>query len=425
MNKLYIEKLVAGGDGLGRMDGRPVFVPLSAPGDLITPGALRRRRGVSFATIDDIVTASPLRRDPPCPYFARCGGCGWMHMSYRAQVRWKGEILEETLRRIGGLEEVSGVDVVPVTDEFSWRHRIRLHYRKGKLGFFRRGTHDPVDWSRCLIIPEQLNLAVGVLRAVIRNVGKFIRIETVELAVSPVNRAVSVMWQTVKGDRSFDSGDLFSETAAAFLKAGLECSCQGISYGSPPRIKDLAGTPLVIPSGTCTTLASPGTFFQVNPEQNENIVSRVLSVLGNREISSMLDLFCGNGNFSIPAARQGVRVTGVESFPGAVRDANTAAEREDVEFVNADVESFLAGATDLSADAVLVDPPRTGLTMAVRTGLLRLSPGTIVYVSCDPATLARDLKSFIKSGYDLASLEAFDMFPNSAHIESLVVLERK
>ena len=138
----------------------------------------------------------------------------------------------------------------------------------------------------------------------------------------------------------------------------------------------------------------------------------------------MVDLFCGNGNFSIPASLEGIRVTGVESFPGAVVDARASAGDGDVVFFNEEVESFLTANPDMSADAVLVDPPRMGLSGQVRDSLLRWAPGTLIYVSCDPATLARDLRFFLESGYNLASVRGFDMFPNSAHIEALAVLER-
>jgi 23S rRNA (uracil1939-C5)-methyltransferase len=181
----------------------------------------------------------------------------------------------------------------------------------------------------------------------------------------------------------------------------------------------------MLSSGQCTTLASPGTFFQVNPHQNKTLVAKVLSILRERGVRRMVDLFCGNGNFSIPASLEGIRVTGVEFFPGAVADAKTAMEDGEIVFFNSDVESFLTANPDMSADAVLVDPPRAGLSSLVRDALLGWAPETIVYVSCDPATLARDLRSFLESGYNLTSVKGFDMFPNSAHIEALAVLERK
>lgn len=424
MAKILIEKLVTGGDGLGRVDGVPVFIPLSAPGDLITTGSVKRRRGVSFAGIKEIVRDSPLRRDPPCPCFTECGGCSWMHISYAAQVQWKGKILNETLRRIGGIDDVPGAETVPSPNEFQWRYRIRLHHQNGGLGFFRRGTHDLVCWERCLLIPDALNRAAAVLRTITGEEGRNIPVDSVELAASPVDKAVSVLWQIEKGKKFVDIDELMARTKTDLKKAGLECSCQAVSCGSPPQLREPSGTPLMLSSGQCTTLASPGTFFQVNPHQNQNLVTKVLSVLREREVRRMVDLFCGNGNFSIPASLEGIRVTGVESFPGAVVDARASAGDGDVVFFNEEVESFLTANPDMSADAVLVDPPRMGLSGQVRDSLLRWAPGTLIYVSCDPATLARDLRFFLESGYNLASVRGFDMFPNSAHIEALAVLER-
>lgn len=425
MKPLLIEKLVSGGDGLGWIDGRPVFVPLTAPGDLITTDSIRSRRGVCFAGVREIVEKSPLRRDPPCPYYARCGGCDWMHISYGAQIQWKGMILAETVRRIGDVKDLPPVEAVPSPDEFSWRYRIRLHHRNGALGFFRRGTHDLVCWDRCLIISHGMNIAADALKAVVAQEGKNLPIESVELAVSPVDSAVSVLWHVEKGKKFNRPDQWMARTDAGLGKAGVKLSCQGVLSGLPPRVREQTGKPLILSSGKETTFASPGTFFQVNPQQNRNVVSKVLSVIRERRVRSMVDLFCGNGNFSIPACRQGVRVTGVESSPGAVADAEAAAGGEKIEFINSDVESFLAAAPELGAEAVLIDPPRSGLSGAVRADILEQVPDNIFYVSCDPATLARDLRSFLESGYNLVSLEAFDMFPNSAHIEALAVLERK
>lgn len=409
---------------MGWSDGTPVFIPLSAPGDVVATAAVRRRRGVSYAEIGEILRASSLRRTPACPYFSQCGGCSWMHISYSSQVEWKGKILSETVRRIGAVGDFPSVKAVPSPEEFSWRYRIRLHHSNGALGFFKRGTHDLVSWEKCLVIPPWLNTAVAALREVMVQEGRNMPLESVDLAVSPVDNAVSILWRVEKGRKLVNAAKLTSGAEIGLLKSGLSCSCQAFHSGRPPTVGEFMGEPLLIPSGNSTTLASPGTFFQVNPHQNGNIVSRVLSVLRDREVESLLDLFCGNGNFSVPAARFGIRVKGVESSPGAVADARWAAKDGNIEIVRSDVESFLAAAPQPGAEGVLVDPPRAGLSPTVREDLVRLAPATILYVSCDPATLARDLKSFLQSGYNLDSLEAFDMFPNTAHIEALAVLVR-
>ncbi|GBE14320.1 23S rRNA (uracil-C(5))-methyltransferase RlmCD [bacterium BMS3Abin14] len=419
-----IEKLVTGGDGLGRLGDDPVFVPLTAPGDLVLPGVIKRRRGVLYAKAERLVEESPARRVPPCPYFQDCGGCNWMHLTCAAQAEWKAVILSETLRRIGGIDAGPGVETVLSPSEFGWRHRIRLHHVRGNLGFFRRGSHSLVSWDRCLLIPDDLNRAVSVLRASLAKKKGFLPLRSVEIALSPVDGNISVLWEETGQIGQVRLMGLMTTIEENLISAGLAGSCQGVISGSTSRVIRRQGSPLLLTGGAeATTLASPGTFFQVNPEQNKILVSRILSLLKERRVRSMVDLFCGNGNFSIPAAGRGIRVTGVDSSPGAVADAKAATCGGEVEFVLSDVDSYMAAQKHPDLDAVLVDPPRAGLSRAVKSALVSRRPGMIIYVSCDPATLARDLKFFVQSGYQLVSAEPFDMFPNSSHIETLAVVK--
>ena len=248
-------------------------------------------------------------------------------------------------------------------------------------------------------------------------------LRSVEIALSPVNGKISVLWEADGRFAEKRLASLLTGTEGNLAREGLDCSCQGVISGSHPRIEQRFGAPIQITGGQWPTFASPGTFFQVNPEQNSVLVGKVLSLLKERRVKMMVDLFCGNGNFSIPAAGQAIRLTGGESSSGAIGDAKAAAGAGDVEFVLSDVESYMGEHQDLDLDAVLVDPPRAGLSGVVKSALVSWRPGMIIYVSCDPATLSRDLKFLVESGYQLASVEPFDMFPNSSHIETLAVLD--
>ena len=421
---IRIEKLVAGGAGLGFSE-RAVFVPLTAPGDLVVPEGVRKAKGAFFAQPGTLLEPGPERREPPCPWFGECGGCLWMHLDYPSQIRWKEAISSEAFSRIGNFREFRFESVWPSSMETGYRHRARLQVSGGKVGFFRRGTRKVVEWDRCLLLPEPLNVAFGVLRSLFRQSPPPIGLRSCEGAVSPVDGSVSFHW-VLDGERVFGKE----------LRRGMDRLEDGLAEhsirvagqvlrSSKGKVLAARGGPLRMGSPGSELLASPGVFFQVNPPVNRALVGRTLDVLKGRGISWLLDLYCGIGNFSIPAALAGIRVDGVESNPSAVRDARTVGCRNCC-FHSADAGRFLNGMAGQTEwwDAVLVDPPRTGLSLQLTRRLVKAPVGTLIYVSCDPGTLARDLAILTEGGYLVEKAELFDMFPQTPHGEILVVMGR-
>ncbi|UCG37994.1 MAG: class I SAM-dependent RNA methyltransferase [bacterium] len=420
-----IRKMVPGGSGLAFLDGNPLFVPLTAPGDVVIPERVRAARGVLFAQPGSILTSSPDRVEPPCPWFGRCGGCSWMHLRYEAQLRWKGSILLEALRGIGSITADLPIAVRESPVTLGYRYRARLRISGGRAGFLRRGSGQVVAWDRCRILPDGLNEAVSTLRSLLDSAGgppgRSVPVSC-EVAMSPVDGAVSFLWDVERrrGSRSHVRA-LMDRLEGTARERGLEVAGQAARDGRGKLLLRRGGG-IRLDAAGALLLASPGTFFQVNPAVNGLLVLRVMELLGERGTSSLLDLYCGNGNFSIPAALRGMDVLGVEASAPAVADAETAAAAGST-FRRMDVADFLARDSK-SWDAAVLDPPRAGLPAPVTRLLTARKVPVLVYVSCEPSTLARDLARLTSAGYSIRRMELVDMFPQTFHAETLVVLER-
>ena len=419
-----IKDLAPGGDGFGYFRDSPVFVSLTAPGDLVVPGDVKRSRGVLFASPAVILEESALRRDPPCPYFGDCGGCSWMHLPYSVQLEYKKRILMQVLERIGKVRTGTVRTIIPAPAEFKWRHRIRIHHSRGRLGFFKRYSRELVEWDRCLITPDLINRSVSLLREIFKDRSEVLdRVKWVEVALSPVDCGISLAWFFEAGFQGAGFTDTISRCSEVLSAGQISLSAQSVFVKGRSGPVFSRGTPLKIKSAGSDLSASPGTFFQVNPRQNDHLVGKVLSILKNRSVKTLVDLYCGNGNFSLPCAEAGIQVTGVESAGGAVEDAKRASRGRNPRFVKSKVENYAGKLGVMKFDAVLVDPPRAGLPKQVREKVRMSGAATLVYVSCDPATLARDLAVLTGGGYRIVSIEPLDMFPQSHHLESVALLE--
>ena len=416
-----IEKLVPGGNGLGHLDDGVVFVPLTAPGDLVTLREIRRRRGVYFAELDKIIESSPERRDPPCPWFGLCGGCQWMHMDYGSQIRWKEDIFKQALRGIGHLKEQTALRVHPTQSEFHYRFRARLQIKDSSIGFYRRASNSIVPWERCMQLPETLNSAVKDLRVWFEKNAAPSALTSCEIAVSPVDGSMTFHWILNRGKENSAASRMIMDGMEEIIdRKKVDLVGQAAHDSGGATIATRGGT-LALEIDRIRMSASPGTFFQVHPDVNAVLVERTLSHLRAMGSLSLLDLYCGNGNFSLPAAAAGMKTVGVESSPGAVLDA-LSASGPDSRFIDMDTARFLAQDNE-KHDAVIVDPPRTGLPREVAELLAAKKIPLLIYVSCEPSTLARDLARLTEAAYVISDIELFDMFPQTSHSEALVVMK--
>ena len=379
-----IERLLPGGLGLAHEEGKTIFVSLAAPGDRVRITIDREQGNVWFASIKEIVTPSPLRIEPPCPYFGRCGGCDFQQLTYEAQLVSKAEIIRDCLRRIAGLENIPNFDVQP-TEEWRYRGRAvwQLDQDQQTIGYYERGSRRVCDVADCAVLAPELQQTLERIR---RTPWHLIPAELKHL-------------QAVSGDDGESVAPSFAEfqTKELHLKVGQEVYAFNAEA-----------------------------FFQINHTLLGSLISFALERAGG-EVA--LDLYCGVGLFTLPLARHFKQVVGVESNPISTRFARRNlkdAKLENTRIVTATVSEWIKTATvaDARCDFVLLDPPRAGAESAVIRGILKLAPRQISYVSCDPATLGRDLKKLIAGGYQIDSLAAFDMFPQTHHVETVVRLKR-
>jgi 23S rRNA (uracil1939-C5)-methyltransferase len=379
--EVEVEKLVAGGDGLARFEGIPIFVARSAPGDRLRVRLVERRPDYGRAEIVELLAPGPGRRTPPCPYFVDCGGCQLQHLEDGVQVRAKAEAVVETLSRVGGIGAPPTLEVVAGE---AWGYRLRAQLHTGRdaqgalqVGYFARRSHTLVPVRSCPILAPELEALLPNL------------------------------------PERLGAGPGTAPPARVDLLAG-----DGGAVSAAPLVGDLPHGEVTLTVGDFTYRLDARCFFQAH----RTLVGRlVATVVGPWEGDLAVDLYAGVGLFSLPLGRRYRRVVAVEGERISARYARGNAQRHKVpvEVVAQAVESWAGQLPE--CDRVLVDPPRAGLTPPLRRALLARQPKRLTYVSCHAATLARDLRELLAS-YRLESLTLFDLFPQSGHMECVAQL---
>jgi 23S rRNA (uracil1939-C5)-methyltransferase len=379
--EVEVERILPGGMGLAHADGKTVFVSLAAPGDRVRVRVEREQGNVLFASIQEIIAPSPVRIEPPCPYFGRCGGCDFQQLTYDAQLAAKSEMIRDCLQRIACLENVPDIVVTPSPNE--WRYRMRAMWQidqeKRAIGYYERGSRHVCDVVDCAVLRPELQTKLEEVRA------------TEWSQFPPDLKHLDV----VAGEESVS----FAPAFANFETRELSLSIRGEVY----------------------RYNAEG-FFQINSSLLGPLIG---FALGDASGESALDLYSGVGLFTLPLARQFQKVTAVEANPTAVRFARRNLQEaglDNARVVAAGVAEWFRNGPVRDVKFVLLDPPRAGAESAVIKGILDLHPPQISYVSCDPATLARDLRKLVAGGYTIRSIRGFDLFPQTHHVETVVRL---
>jgi 23S rRNA (uracil1939-C5)-methyltransferase len=415
--KVKIEKLVSGGHGLGRLNGRVVLTPFSVPGDEVLLEVHPARRGVTWGNIREIVSPAPARVKPFCAHYTRCGGCQLQHISYPAQAECKRLIVEDALRRLGGLK---GADVGPCVAspaQTGYRTRARLHYERGEIGFHRAGSNTIQPLEQCPVLTERINDCLAEVSSY--------------LSAHPLKDLREIQMMQDSYDRimlTFEMNGFPSDGAVKGLHENISASGAVARVGH--RTRHLWGekySSVIINERIFRV--SPAVFFQANASMLPALIEHVLQAVKN-DIDAAVELYAGVGLFSVMLSDGVKRIVAAEWNEEAVEDAKANLRENKIE----NVEVLILSAEDaldslisqnFKPELVVMDPPRQGLSNPVRLKLLHLSPRQMIYVSCDPATLARDLKSFLASGqYRLESVLPLDMFPHSAHVECICSLTK-
>jgi len=419
---LVIDRLAAGGDGVGRIGAKVAFVPRTAPGDQLEVEVCEERRTWCRARVLRIVKPGPDRAVPPCACFGSCGGCNWQHLAYPAQLAAKRSIVEDTLRRIGHLDPPTVAPTLPSPLEFAYRHRARLHIapRDGAatFGFFRTGTHEVVPLESCPVLHPALNGILGVLSETGRRHPRaFALCSEARIDTGWEGAAVRLLLRAARGGPGEISG-----------AAGLAMRDAAAARGLRLLLDDASGEPLALGPGTDALVTTGETFTQINLRQNQTLVDLAIAMAAPAPGEEVLDLCCGLGNLALPAAARGGRVTGVDLDGQAIIQARENARRlgRAATFVRDDAGAAvlaLAGA-GRRFPLVLLNPPRAGAREAV-AAIPALAPSRIVVVSCDPATLARDAAALAAAGYILEAARPVDLFPQTSHVETVALFSRK
>jgi len=385
---------VHGGEGLGRLDGKVVLVPFVLPGEVVRAETVSETKDLVRARLVEVLGPAAERRDPPCEYFGRCGGCQLQHTAYERQVEWKRSILAETLDRIGRIEvpEIETVTGPPL----EYRNRVQLHVRERRIGFFRAGTHDLQPVMRCPVAAPLINDAIPRLR---------------RLAHQP--RFPEFL-------RSFELFTNGSEIQMNVLEAGGKRLARGFFEWCAKFLPGADRPTLEYPAAGETFRVGHRSFFQVNRFLIDALVQAAIPEEGGEWA---LDLYAGVGLFSISLARRFSRVTAVETGRGAVRDLEVNAGRAGVAVeIQRDTAQNYLQSLGSAPDFVMADPPRAGLGKRVTAELVRLKPPRLTIVSCEPSTLARDLAALSAGGYSIERMRLIDLFPQTRHIETATSL---
>ena len=409
--EVTIERILPGGLGLAHADGQTVMVALAAPGDRLRVRVDRVKGTVAFASIDQIISPSEARVEPPCPYFGRCGGCDFQQLKYEAQIAAKVEIIKDCLRRIGGIESIPEFQITPASNQWHYRARAQWQYDsvRKRLGYFESGSRRVCDVAECAVLVPALQRTLEDLREKMRD----------DLLPDEAR-----YFRAILGDGG--------------VAIAPSLSSPTVRQGSPRSLQAEMVTEITHTIHGDTYHLNAESFFQTNTDLLSQLID---AALGEATGKRAVELYCGVGLFTLPLARRFKDVIGIEDDPAAADFARRSLSNADLmnaQIEKADVGQWLEMMTAPSAqkekrrraaalqnvDFLLLDPPRTGGESRVISGILNVQPERICYVSCDPATLARDLKKLLAGGYTLDSLTAFDMFPQTHHVETVVHLIR-
>ena len=440
-----ITAMTAEGSGICRAEGMAVFVPGTAVGDRCTVRIVKVLRKYAFGRLEKLLAPSPDRIAPDCPVAAQCGGCVYRHIRYEAELQIKTQRVRDALERIGGLQDFQMEPILAAPDRCRYRNKCQLPIGLSKdgalqLGFYAVNSHRIVNTESCLLQPEAFDRAAAAFRR----------------------------WYAVSGESVYDEashsgvlrhlymrrGEMSGEMMVCVVANGAALHEEALLVEMlREAVPEITGVLLnvnrertnVVLGKTCRTLwgkdtitdtlcglafeIAPHAFYQVNRTQAERLYGKAAEYAGLTGAETLLDLYCGTGTIGLSMAKNAKKLIGAEIVPAAVENARRNAERnaiQNAEFLCADAAEaarilFERGE---KPDVIVIDPPRKGCDSALIATIAAMRPKRVVYVSCDPATLARDLKLFGESGYKTETVTPADMFPGTAHVETVVLLSK-
>ncbi len=440
---LTIDGYASDGDGVGRINGRAVFVKGALRGETVEARILKVGKAAAWAKTERVLIPSPARVEPDCPYFGKCGGCRLRHMTYEEELVYKRQRVEDALRRIGGFD-VSVSEMLGAAQPERYRNKAAFPISRDPkngvhVGFYRERSHDVIDIPSCRIQSDQADKAGRIVRkwmhkynisaydeGTLQGLMRHLLVRTNRRRELLICVVANVTHLPFEAELVHDLTVGCPKTVGIVLNTNTADT--NVILGSSYRT--LWGTDHLEDRlcGLTFRLSVPS-FFQVNRDQAEMLYQKAVAFAGLTGAETVVDLYCGTGTITLAMARQAKRAIGVEVVAPAIRDAKENAARngfDNVEFLCADAGEAARRLVKrgIHPDVICVDPPRKGLEGQVIDAMAAMAPGRIVYVSCDPATLARDLKLLGEKGYRLEDVAAVDMFPRTGHVETVVQLSK-
>jgi 23S rRNA (uracil1939-C5)-methyltransferase len=414
--ELTIKGISHNGEGVARSEGKVIFVPYAIPGEIVQVDIVEEKKKYSRAVLKKIIKNSPYRVELKCPYYYQCGGCSYQHVSYEQQLLCKKKITQESLKRIGKIE-VSVLDTIGMQKPWNYRNKVTWHISDSsagkKMGFYRYHSKQLIEIDSCPLLLPKLNRISNLIKEILPEI-YLEEDSSIMLRQSNYSDQIILEFNNCSPNRTAEK-KLSEEIDTIYEKRD-------------GKNKLLAGEGLIREkAGKCYFLLGEENFFQINSKQFDSMINAVVNYLNINKQDKVMDAYCGSGMFALNVAEKALSVFGIDYSISAIKNARRNAELNGItncQFISGFCESILPQKKDLF-DRVIVDPPRAGLKPQVIDSIINSSPETIIYVSCNPATLARDLRQFVLNEYKVFAVQPIDMFPQTSHIENVVALQRE
>ena len=398
------------GRGIGKIDGCVIFIPNTLVDEKVKVKITTVKKDYLEGEVIDFLNISEKRITPKCPYFYECGGCDLMHMDYQEQLLFKETKVKEIMQKFAGIDNNLVKEIISSDDLFNYRNKIAFQVKKGKIGFCKKKSYDLVDIDNCLISDEKMN---KILKLIKEKIGLY----GIEQVIIRSCKNTDDLMIILDINRPIDEEKIIktlSDIASSIIKKIRN------------KYTVIVGNDYIIEKlGDLSFIISPSSFFQVNTKQTVKLYNKVLEYAKLTGKEKVLDLYCGTGTIGLYLSRYCKEVLGVEINKNAIKDAFKNKELnniKNIDFKCGDVSNII-DSINFKPDIIVVDPPRSGLDQYTINQLIKINPEKIIYVSCDPITLARDL-NLLKEHYEIKEITPVDMFVNTYHVENVVLLTR-
>jgi 23S rRNA (uracil1939-C5)-methyltransferase len=412
-----IDGLSHSGEGVARIEGKATFIPFTIPGETVEVKIIGEKKNFQRARLEQVITASPDRTDPPCSHYYSCGGCSYQHVQYPRQLELKRQIVKETLKRVGKID----TEVKPVLGmENPWRYRNKVEWHIGSqsvqltMGYYINDSRVLIGIDSCLLISQDMQDYSNYIKDHLDELNIPDGCEVI-IRQSSANQELMLIFGG-PGSREIDFAKMLNYKEVASIYS-VENGIAQLHYGEQVLTDKIFNRKYQI---------SPLAFFQVNHLQTEKMIDIVKEYAQLEASDTVLDAYCGTGTIALCLAERAGGVVGVESFKSAIRDAKRNAFKNNInncKFIKGACEQIIPGLEE-HFDVVILDPPRTGCKAQLIEAVIKKNPKRVVYVSCNPATLARDLALLVQAGFNVAEVQPIDMFPQTSHVECVVRIYR-